>query len=761
MSEELPKAYDPKATEDRIYKMWEDGGFFKPTSATKPYSLNPKTYSIHLPPPNVTGSLHMGHALNATISDILIRYHRMNGDETVWFPGTDHAGIATQSVVDKQLKKEGTSRWELGREKFVEKVWEWRKEYGDIIISQLKKMGASADWSRVRFTMDPEYADWVKKVFIHYYEKGWIYRGKRVISWCTACQTSLSDLEIEYKEEKTKLYYIKYPLQGEIATSTTEVGTRDDNSDVIASEEKQSYIIVATTRPETMLGDTAVAVNPKDDRYKNMVGKKVLLPIVGREIPIVADEKIDMTFGTGAVKVTPAHDLLDAEIGERHKLPFIQIINERGKMTAEAGKEFEGLKIAEAREKVVAELEKLGLIVKTEDYTHNLAICSRSATPIEPLLSDQWFLRMSEHPQVQSLKFKVESSGKSLRDSVLETIKSGETKIIPKNFEKVLTSWMENVRDWCISRQIWWGHQLPVFFCKKTLEANTKSQTLNPKQAEDFIVAAERPKTCPFCENCEMEQSQDVLDTWFSSALWPFAGLSEEDQKKFYPSSVLITARDIINLWVGRMIFSGLEFKGETPFPDVLIHATVLTKDGKRMSKSLGTGIDPIGLIEKYGADATRFGIIWQAMGTQDIHWDEAAVQAGKKFANKLWNIARFAQTRGADFKSDFPKSGLTPEDQEILGKLADLKKETERGIGAYDFGQTIHKIYDFVWHELADVYIEKTKNRTDENVKIVLGGILADVLKILHPFMPFITEELYQRLIGGGVLITESWSGR
>lgn len=729
MEKELEKAYDPKATEDRIYKMWEDGGYFQPKAATSDSRLaTRKTYAIHLPPPNVTGSLHMGHALNATITDILIRYHRMKGDETVWFPGTDHAGIATQRVVEKQLQKEGKSRWDLGREKFIEKVWEWRKQYGDIIINQLKKLGASADWSRTRFTMDPEYAAWVKKVFIHYYEKGLIYRGKRVVSWCTACQTSLSDLEIEYKEEKTKLWHIKYPL-------VTPTQGRSDE-----------YIVVATTRPETMLGDSAVAVNPKDERYKNLVGKKVLLPIQNREIPIIADEKIDLAFGTGAVKVTPAHDLLDAEIGERHKLPFLQIINERGKMTAEAGKEFEGLKVAEAREKVVAELEKLGLIEKTEDYTHNLAICYRSATPIEPLLSDQWFLKMEK-----------------LGKEALKAVISKKTRILPENFEKPYVAWLENVRDWCISRQIWWGHQLPVYFCKQEAISNDKvlitNETSNSKfeirnsPAEQFVVSVEQPTKCKFCGNCRMVQSADVLDTWFSSALWPFAGLSEEDQKKFYPSNVLITARDIINLWVARMIFSSLEFspefkgKSEVPFPDVLIHGTILTKDGKRMSKSLGTGIDPVGLIEKYGADATRFGIIWQAMGNQDIHWDETALAGGKKFANKLWNIARFVQGRmGATSDSRLVTSGES-EDQAILEKFKILKQEVEKGIENYDFGPTLHKIYDFVWHELADKYIEATKAREDENVKIVLSGILMDVLKILHPFMPFITEELYQKL--------------
>ncbi|MDP1719119.1 MAG: valine--tRNA ligase [bacterium] len=752
MTEELPKAYDPKATEDRIYKMWEEGGYFKPQ--VKSEKLKVKSYSIHLPPPNVTGSLHMGHALNATIADILIRYHRRRGYETVWFPGTDHAGIATQSVVEKNLKKEGISRWELGREKFVEKVWEWREKYGNIIIDQLKKLGASADWSRTRFTMDPEYAEWVKKVFMHYFEKGWIYRGKRVVSWCTACQTSLSDLEIEYKQEDAKLYFIKYPLASRTDADDTRKsadGQRDS-----ASSPRESALVVATTRPETMLGDSAVAVNPKDKRYENLVGKKVLLPIVGREIEIIADEKIDMVFGTGAVKVTPAHDMLDSEIGGRHNLPFIQIINERGKMTAEAGKDFEGLKIAEAREKVLTELEKLGLLEKTEDYTHNVAICYRSATVIEPLLSDQWFLRMSEHPQSKKENVKSKKLEMSLRDMVLKAVGNGETKIIPKNFERILLSWMEGVRDWCISRQIWWGHQLPVFFCrKKPEELKVKSEKFKVDEAE-FIVAAEKPKTCPFCKKCEMEQSQDVLDTWFSSALWPFAGLSEEDRKKFYPSNVLITARDIINLWVGRMIFSGLEFspefkgKPEVPFPEVLIHGTILTKEGKRMSKSLGTGIDPIGLIEKYGADATRFGIIWQAMGTQDIHWDEAAVQAGKKFANKLWNIARFISGKCGDLKTPAKLVSDNPADKEILAKLEIVRKEAEAGILAYEFGPALHKIYDFVWHELADIYIEASKNREDENVKLVLSGVLSEVLAILHPFMPFITEELHQKLFAG-----------
>jgi len=621
MQEELVKAYDPKETEDKIYRLWEESGYFNPDNLVKNPKIKSKAYAIHLPPPNVTGSLHMGHALNATITDILIRYHRMKGDKTVWFPGTDHAGIATQNVVEKQLKKEGINRWDLGREKFIEKVWEWKNKYGNIIIEQLKKLGASCDWSRLRFTMDSEYAEAVKKAFIYYYNQGLIYRGKRIVSWCIACQTSLSDLEVEYKEESGKLWFIKYPIQSKIATPSK--GARDDDKD------GQSYIIVATTRPETMLGDVAVAVNPNDERYKKVVGKNVVLPLQNREIPVIADEKIDMAFGTGAVKVTPAHDILDAEIGERHQLAPIDVINERGRMTEAAGEKFQGLKVSEAREKVVKELEEAGLLEKTEDYKHNVAICYRSGTVLEPLRSNQWFLRMTDHPQNQksrqgrgspeAAKIKNQKFGMSLRDTALNSIKLGGVKIIPENFGKTAMIWLENVRDWCISRQIWWGHQLPVWFHEPKCIPK-KGHEGDVVKCKEMVVSIEKPK-CEFCD-AEFKQSEDVLDTWFSSALWPFAGLREADLKNFYPSNVLITARDIINLWVGRMIFSGLEFQKTAPFPEVLIHATILTKEGRRMSKSLGTGIDPLGLIEKYGADATRFGIIWQTMGTQDIHWD-------------------------------------------------------------------------------------------------------------------------------------------
>ncbi len=736
-----PSAYDPKAAEEKIYKLWEP--YFAPQGgATKGKG---KTYAIHLPPPNVTGSLHMGHALNATISDVLIRYHRMRGDQTVWFPGTDHAGIATQNVVEKQLKKEGVSRWDLGREKFIAKVWEWKEKYGNIIIEQLKKLGASCDWSRLRFTMDPDYAEWVKKAFIHYYEKGLIYRGKRVVSWCPKDQTSLSDLEIEYRQEIGKLYFIKYPLVSQInAESLTD--QRGNNQRKSASSLRESALVVATTRPETMLGDAAVAVNPKDNRYKGLVGKKVLLPIQNREIPIIFDEKIDMNFGTGAVKVTPAHDLLDAEIGERHKLPQYQVIDERGRMTKEAGREFEGLKVLEAREKVITELEKAGLVEKVEDYQHNLAVCYRCGATLEPLLSNQWFLRMAEHSQSQKSKVKSKKLGMSLRDMVLKALKSGKTKIIPKNFEKILFDWLENVKDWCISRQIWWGHQLPVWFHEPKCVPK-KGHEKEVVKCKEMIISLTEPK-CQYCD-AKFVQSEDVLDTWFSSALWPFAALLKSDFDRFYPSNILITARDIINLWVARMVFSGLEFQKETPFPEVLIHATILTKEGKRMSKSLGTGIDPVELIEKYGADATRFGIIWQSMGTQDIHWDEAAVMAGKKFANKIWNISRFCWSKIGNFKFQTSNLKVTDkDDKEILEKFKVSKSEVEKDIEKYELGPALHKVYDFVWHEFADKYIEAVKSRTDEEAQKTLIVLLIGILKILHPFIPFITEEIWQRLV-------------
>jgi len=690
INEKLLKPYEPKETEGRIYKLWEESGYFNPDKLPE---RNDKTFTIALPPPNVTGTLHMGHALNATIQDILIRQKRMQGYKTLWIPGTDHAGIATQNVVEKDLKKHGISRHDLGKEKFLEKVWEWKEKYGNIILDQLKKIGSSCDWSRTRFTMDEKYSEAVKTAFLHYHKKGWIYQGERVINWCPRCQTSLSDLEIEYLEQQSKLYFIKYPIKN-----------------------SAGFITVATTRPETMLGDTAVAVNPNDERYKNLIGQTLILPIQNRGISIIADESVDKDFGTGAVKVTPAHSLADAEIAERHKLPSIVIINQFGKMTAEAGKEFEGLSTKDARGKVVEKLQQLNAIEKTEDYSNRIPICYRCNTAIEPRPSVQWFLKMDE-----------------LAKKAMEPVKNGKIKFNDKRWEKIYLDWMSNIKDWCISRQIWWGHKIPL------------------------------------------DGVNDVLDTWFSSALWPLATLGwpasvktsagkpepTGDLKEFYPTQVLSTDRGIINLWVARMIFSGLEFTNEKPFSNIIIHPTVMAKDGRRMSKSLGTGIDPLILIDKYGADAVRFGLIYQMMGGQDMKFDESHLLAGKKFANKLWNISRFVITQN-EISKQIKNSNLSKEDKEIYEKMEQVIESVTENVDNYNFGQALHIIYDFVWHDFADKYIEQSKTRKNEECKNVLSSVLASVLKLLHPFMPFITEEIWSMIpadsSGNKMLIIEKW---
>ena len=680
--------YEPKKTEPEIYKRWLESGYFNPDNLPTSYQLPAKSYTIMLPPPNVTGSLHMGHALNATVQDILIRRKRMEGYRTLWLPGTDHAGIATQNVVEKNLKKEGVSRHDLGKEKFIEKIWEWKEKYGNIILDQLKTLGASCDWSRAAFTMDENYKEAVNAAFKHYYEKGMIYQGERVINWCSRCATSLSDLELEYKEKKGLLYFIRYPLSTSYQLPAT------------------SYIVVATTRPETMLGDTAVAVNPDDERYKDLIGKTVVLPIQDKEIPIIADRAIDKEFGTGAVKVTPAHSIIDSEIGERHKLPAVKIINERGKMTAES-KICGELNVEDCRRKTVEELKSLGLLEKTCEITHNISHCYRCDRVIEQILSKQWFVKMD-----------------GLARQAIDAVKSGKVKIHPKNFEKIYLDWLENTKDWCVSRQIWWGHKIPL----------------------DGI--------------------DDVMDTWFSSALWPFATLGwpkkNGELEKFYPTQVLSTARDIINLWVARMIFSGIEFMGEAPFSDVYIHPTILTKDGKRMSKSLGTGIDPLVLVEKYGADATRFGLIWQNMGGKDIHFTEEHILAGKKFCNKLWNISRFVLTKTGitNYELRITNEKLSKEDKEILEKLNETIKTANENIDAFQFGQALHTIYEFVWREFADKYIEFSKTRDDEGAKQTLVFTLTAILKLLHPFMPFVTEEIWGSLLieNKKLLMMEQW---
>ncbi len=698
----MEKSYNPKLVEEKIYKFWLKTKYFNPDKLPKTYKSKPY-FTTLLPPPNITGSLHLGHALNSTIIDILIRYNRLNGKRAVCLPGTDHAGIATQNVVEKKLKQQNQTRFDIGREKFIQLVWKWKNKYGEIILEQLKKLGLSADFSRNRFTMDEKYSKQVQQAFVHYFKKGLIYRKKRVINWCPRCQTSLSDLELKYRQEKTKLYYLRYPIQ---------------------SKANKAYVVVATTRPETMLGDTAVAVNPKDKRYQKLIGKAVILPLVNRKIKIIAEPRVDPEFGTGAVKVTPAHDLLDAEIGEKNNLEVIQVINQQGRMNENA-LNYQGQSTQEARVNIVKDLQKQGLIEKIEPYTHNVAVCYRCETKIEPIPSLQWFLKMDD-----------------LAKLAKSAVKSGQVKIIPKRFEKIYFDWLNNIKDWCISRQIWWGHRLPVWFCQKN--------------QDKFVTSLKKPKTCPFCKKCNMQQSNEVLDTWFSSALWPFAGLSKPDLKKFYPSDTLVTARDIINLWVARMIFSGLEFQQKKPFSKVFIHPTILTKEGKRMSKSLGTGIDPLNLIENFGADALRFGIIWQVGTAQDIHWDETAVVAGKKLNNKIWNAARFVLQQ----LSKHPKtsntclnlSSLTKADKSILSELRKTKKVVKKYIENFQFGFALRQIYQFFWHKFCDKYIETSKiqirnPKTSKSTKKVLLYVLKETLKILHPFIPFITEEIYQKL--------------
>jgi valyl-tRNA synthetase len=700
---ELPKAYDPKKTEKKIYDLWLKSGFFNPDKLPKRHK---KPFCITIPPPNVTGELHMGHALQHVMHDIIIRKKRMEGYKTLWLPGTDHAGIATQNKVEQKLKKEGRTRFDLGREKFIEEVWKWKEQYGNIIIDQMKQLGNSCDWSRMRFTMDKKYVKAVETAFNHYYQKGWIYKGLRVVNWCVRCGTSISDLELEYREEKGKLWFIKYPIKDTPPPQSPpyEGGEKWGGGNKLI---RNRYIVVATTRPETMLGDAAVAVNPEDERYKDLIGRTVILPIQNREIPIIADETVDPKFGTGAVKVTPLHDFNDWEIAQSHKLQQYKIINERGRMTKEAGAICNGLNVRECREKVVGEIRAQGLLEKEEDFTHQVPHCYRCNSTIEPLASEQWFLKMAD-----------------LAKTAIRAVKSGEVKFVPKRWEKVYLEWLKNVKDWNISRQLFWGHKIPI------------------------------------------EGVEDVLDTWFSSALWPFATLGWPDKKSrdlktFYPTDVMITDRGIINLWVARMIFSSYEFLGKKPFGNAIIHATVLAKDGQRMSKSLGTGVDPIGLIEKYGADATRFGMVYQAMGGQDIKFSEDHIIAGRKFCNKIWNIARFTQLQISNSPNYLISNKIptpkTQHDKKILKKLRETTKLVDKYIENYQFGHATHTLYDFVWHDFADAYIEASKNKKNETVLLYT---LVETLKLLHPFIPFITEKIYQTLPleKKTMLLVENW---
>ncbi len=722
------KTYDPKKTEEKIYKLWENSGYFNPEKL--PDDKN--KFVTAIAPPNITGELHMGHALELTLQDILVRMKRMQGYKTLWIPGIDHAGIAAQNTVESQLTKEGTNRHKLGREKFVKRVEQWKEQYGDIILNQFKKLGVSADWTRSRYTMDTEYQRAVEEAFIQYYEKGWIYRGERVINWCVRCSTSISDLEVNYVHEKTKLYYIKY-----------------------------GPFTLATARPETKLGDTALAVHPDDKRYKKYIGNDLEVDSIDNSIPkdqppkikkiklkVVGDNSVDPKFGTGIIKVTPAHDITDSEISKRHNLPSIKIINEKGEMTEKAGLRYEGLKVNQAREQIIKDLEETGLMDKIEDYEHNIGRCDRCNSIIEPLPSKQWFLKMNE-----------------LAKLALEALDKKEINLHPNRWEKPYRNWLENIRDWNISRQLWWGHRLPVWIHENKCIPKPGHEK-DVEKCEEIKISAEKEPKCEYCD-AKFIQSEDVLDTWFSSALWPFAILGwpdkdSKDFKEYYPTDFITSDRGILFLWHVRMVFSGKFFTGKAPFKDLFIHATVLTKDGKRMSKSLGTGIDPLVLIDKYGTDALRFGLSYLTTGLQDIRFNEEVISMGKKFANKIWNINRYVimKYEGREMKLFKTPEDIKNLDRKIVTELEETAINVKTNIEKYNFGEAARILYDFIWHNFADKYIEETKNRDDDKIKDTLAYLLINCLKLLHPFMPFITEEIYQNLPfkTKRLLIAESW---
>ena len=697
----LESKFNPKDFEDKIYKNWEESGYFKPSE-----DKSKKPYTIVIPPPNITGKLHMGHALDETIQDLLIRYKRMQGYNTLWLPGTDHAAIATEAKVVAKLKEEGISKEDLGREEFLNRAWEWKKEYGGIIINQIKKLGCSCDWDRERFTMDEGLSNAVKHVFVELYNKGLIYKGKKMINWCPYCKTSISDAEVEYEEEPTHLWHIKYKVKGE----------------------ENRYVIVATTRPETMLGDTGVAVHPADERYKDLVGKTVILPIMNKEIPVVADEFVEKEFGTGAVKLTPAHDPNDYESGERHGLEVVEVFDETGKMN-DLVPEYEGMDLYEAREKIVEKLKEIGALVKIEDYTHNVGKCYRCHHRIEPKISEQWFVKMD-----------------TLAKPAIDAVRNGEVKFIPERFDKTYFNWMENIRDWCISRQLWWGHRIPAYYCK---------------ECGNMQVSDSEITKCNKCGSKNIEQDDETLDTWFSSALWPFSTLGwpeqTEDFKYFYPTDTLVTGYDIIFFWVARMIFSAIEHTGKAPFKNVFIHGIVRDSQGRKMSKSLGNGIDPIEVIDKYGTDALRFSLILGISPGNDIRYMPEKLEAASNFANKLWNASKFVLGNLENYKEiEFKdiKDDLTYADKWILSKLNVLVAEITNNIDGFELGVFAQKIYDFIWNEFCDWYIEMVKPRLyNENDKTKLAAmytlnkVLADSLKLLHPIMPFITEEIYTKL--------------
>ena len=711
MKKELPKVYEPREVEGRVYEMWEKNGCFEGHR-----DPDKRPFTIVMPPPNVTGQLHMGHAMDCTLQDILIRFKRMQGYAALWVPGTDHAGIATQIKVEEELRKsEGLTRYDLGREKFLERVWDWKHKFGNRIVEQQKKLGASCDWSRARFTMDEGLSNAVRHVFVSLYNKGLIYKGSRIINWCPHCVTALSDAEVEYKEKPGHLWHIRYPIAGE----------------------EGRYVTVATTRPETMLGDTGVAVNPEDGRYRDIVGKKCILPLVNKEIPIVADAYVDMEFGTGCVKMTPAHDPNDFEVGLRHNLESIRVLDDNGKVVEGYGR-YSGMDRYEARKAIVADLEEQGYLVKVEEHTHNVGTCYRCGTDVEPIISAQWFVKMEP-----------------LAREALRVVNDGEVKFVPDRFSKIYTNWMENVHDWCISRQLWWGHRIPAWTCE---------------DCGGMTVSETDPTECQHCHSTHIRQEEDVLDTWFSSALWPFSTLgwpdeSSEDFKYFYPTDVLVTGYDIIFFWVARMIFSACEHTGKPPFHTVFIHGLVRDDKGRKMSKSLGNGIDPLEMADQYGADALRFNLITGNSPGNDMRFYTERCEAMRNFANKIWNASRFLMMNLTIDKCELPEK-LELEDKWILSKLNSVIPEVTENMERYELGVAAQKVYDFIWDSYCDWYIELTKTRLqgeDEDSKLraqqVLCYVLTETLKLLHPFMPFITEEIWQALPhSGDYLMLQQW---
>ena len=707
----IAKQYDPSTVESRLYKLWCDKGYFHA-------EVNPdkKPFTIVMPPPNITGQLHMGHALDNMMQDAIIRFKRMQGYEALWLPGTDHASIATEVKIIDALAKEGKTKYDLGREKFLQRAWEWKAQYGGRIVEQLKRIGSSCDWKRERFTMDEGCSKAVTQIFISLYNKGLIYQGNRIINWCPECKTALSDAEVEYEEQDSFLWHIKYRIEG-----------------------SDEYLIVATTRPETMLGDTGIAVNPADERYKNVVGKNVILPIVNKPIPVVADEYVELDFGTGVVKMTPAHDPNDFEVAKRHNLPVIRVMNDDGTMNEQAGPEFEGMDRFECRKKIVDMLKDLGLMEKIEPYKHNVGHCYRCKTVVEPMISKQWFVSMKE-----------------LAEPAIEAVRSGKTCFVPERFSRTYFNWMENIRDWCISRQLWWGHRIPAYYCE---------------QCGHTHVAAQKPEACCKCGCTELKQDEDVLDTWFSSALWPFSTLGWPEKTKeleyFYPTNVLVTGYDIIFFWVARMIFSGINAMGEVPFDHVLIHGIVRDSQGRKMSKSLGNGIDPIEVIDKYGADALRFSLAMGNSPGNDMRFYWEKVEAYRNFANKIWNASRFVMMN-LEGGSILPieECNLDAADKWILSRFNGAVREVTENMEKYELGMAAQRLYDFMWSEFCDWYIELTKPRlygtdaAEKNTALsVLCFVLAGTMKLLHPFMPFITEEIYTHLPGSDeTIMLSSW---